>query len=113
MRLRAYPEIGRRIKLSQRMEPSEWLIRRRLAPELRPDRWIKRSEALALAGEKVGKLRVGLGDISDFGRKADSFGRLARRGDAREARGAVCRACFAALHAHYGKAGRGCDHPRP
>jgi hypothetical protein len=83
MRLRAYPEIGRRIKLSQRMEPSEWLIRRRLAPELRPDRWIKRREALALAREEVGKLRVGLGDVGDLRRKADSFGGLTRGGEPR------------------------------
>ena len=92
MRLRAYPEIGRRIKLSQRMEPSEWLIRRRLAPELGPDRWIKRREARALAKEEVGEPRVWLGDIGDLRRKADSFRGLTRGGEAREARGAVRRA---------------------
>ena len=64
-------------------------------------------------GEELGKLRVRLGHVGDFGRQADGFGRLAGRGDARETRRAVSRAGFAALHAHDGEAGRGGDHARP
>src|SRR5271155_3167854 len=86
---------------------------RRIRHEFRLQRAIEADETLAPPREGVDEGRLGRGHVEDFRRSAQRLGGLARRGEARETRGAEGGPGLAAAIAHDLAPERGGDHATP